>query len=424
MRELAVYRDGKGLGGNEFREAALSSVQDELGSVRKVLLIPPDITRIHSRAGLLTEWYYDAFTGSGAEVDILPALGSHLKMSGEELRQMFGDRIPLDRFIAHNWRTDVETLGSIEQSVIEELSEGKLHYDISVQLNRRLLDPAYDLILCIGQVVPHEVAGLSSYSKHIFVGCGGSEMINRTHFLGAVYGTERILGVKDTPVRKVFDLAQKRYADPLPLYYCMTVIGRDAEAGAVNGLFIGKGTEAFDKASALAQELNIDYLDKPIHKAVVYLQKDEYRSTWVGNKAVYRTRMALADGARLLVLAPGVRTFGEDPENDKLIRKYGYYGREHTLQMVEENQDLADNLSSAAHLIHGSSDGRFAITYAVDESLMPKKDIESVGFAAADVAPLLEKYNPEHLQDGWNTMPDGEEIFFIRNPSLGLWMTR
>ena len=125
-----------------------------------------------------------------------------------------------------------------------------------------------------------------------------------------------------------------------------------------------------------------------------------------------------------LVLAPGVRTFGEDPENDKLIRKYGYRGREHTLEMVEKNPDLADNLSSAAHLIHGSSDGRFTITYAVDESLISQKEIRSVGFESTDVATVMQRYNPSVLEDGWNTMPDGEEIFFVRNPSLGLWMTR
>lgn len=424
MKEIAYQKQGRGLYGQELKDIALASVQEELKTAKRVLLIPPDITRIHSRAGLLTNLYYEAFTQNGAFVEILPALGSHLKMTEEELTQMFGSSIPKERFIAHNWRTDVETAGEIEKDTIETLSEGKLHYAVKVQLNRRLLKENYDLMLCIGQVVPHEVAGLSSYSKHIFVGCGGSEMIHRTHFLGAVYGTERILGVKDNPVRKVFDLAQEKYADPLPLYYCMTVIGRDADKDGVNGLFIGKGKEAFAKASELAQELNIDYLDRPIQKAVVYLQKDEYRSTWVGNKAVYRTRMALADGAELLVLAPGVRTFGEDEENDRLLRKYGYRGRDYTLKMVEENEDLAQNLSSAAHLIHGSSDDRFHITYAVDEEIMPKKVMESVGFSAMDIQTALECYNPNTLQDGWNTLPDGEEIFFIRNPSLGLWMVK
>ena len=167
---------------------------------------------------------------------------------------------------------------------------------------------------------------------------------------------------------------------------------------------------------------NLDLVDKPIKKCVVYLTPKEFKSTWLGNKAIYRTRMAIADGGELVVLAPGIEKFGEDDRVDELIRKYGYVGREKVLELFKTEQELKDNMGTAAHLIHGSSDGRFNITYAVKR--ITKREIEGVNFCYADYDDVVKRYNPEELQLGWNTMPDGEEIFFIPNPALGLWMRK
>lgn len=137
----------------------------------------------------------------------------------------------------------------------------------------------------------------------------------------------------------------------------------------------GRDAECLTEAVKLSQEKNIDFVEQGLKKCVVYLDPGEFKSTWLGNKAVYRTRMAMADGGELIVLAPGVTKFGEDPQVDKLIRKYGYRGRLHTLEEFNkpENQDLRDNMGAAAHLIHGSSDGRFTITYAV-QGCFPRGD--------------------------------------------------
>src|SRR6202008_4889 len=141
----------------------------------------------------------------------------------------------------------------------------------------------------------------------------------------------------------------------------------------------------------------------------------EFKSTWLGNKAVYRTRMAMADGGELIILAPGLKEFGEDQEIDRLIRKYGYRGTPTTLAATKVNKELQENLSAAAHLIHGSSEGRFGITYCPGH--LTREEIEGVHYEYGDLAKMTAKYDPETLKDGWNTI-DGEEIFYISNPGL------
>jgi hypothetical protein len=125
--------------------------------------------------------------------------------------------------------------------------------------------------------------------------------------------------------------------------------------------------------------------------------------------------MAIADGGELVVIAPGLRQFGEDLEMDRLIRKYGYHGTPEVLREVSENQDLRNNLAAAAHLIHGSSEGRFTVTYAPGH--LTEEETKRAGYQWADIDLLLEEYDPTNLKDGYN---DG--FYFISNPALGLWM--
>jgi nickel-dependent lactate racemase len=342
-------------------------------------------------------------------------------MRPDQISQMFGE-IPQDLFRVHNWRTDIETLGEVPAEYIREQSEGKLNYAWPAQVNKLISQGGFDLIISIGQVVPHEVIGMANYTKNILVGTGGREGINRSHYLGAVYGMERIMGRALNPVRNVVNSAADQFLRHLPIVYVLTVVGRGTNnALAVRGLFIGDDVECFTLASELSLKVNFEMLDQPIKKAVVYLDPSEFHSTWLGNKAIYRTRMALADGAELIILAPGVKEFGEDKTIDVLIRKYGYFGTPATLKAVEANSDLANDLSAAAHLIHGSSEGRFKITWCPGH--LTKEEIESVGFAYGDLATMLKRYDPAKLSHGQNKV-DGEDIFFIANPGLGLWAHR
>ncbi len=386
-----------------------------LGQRQKVLAIPPDITRFYSRAGELTRYahqYYD-----DRLTDILPALGTHFAMTDAEIKRMFGD-VPLELFRVHNWRDDLATLGEVPAEFVKEVSGGKVDFAWPAQVNRLLVDGGFDLILSIGQVVPHEVVGMANYNKNIFIGTGGAEGINKSHFLGAAYGMENMMGRADTPVRRVLNYASDHFARDLPIVYVLTVVEATEDGQAVRGLFIGDDAECFDRAAELSLKVNFQMLDEPLEKVVVYLEPGEFKSTWLGNKSIYRTRMAMADDGELIVLAPGLKEFGEDPEIDRLIRKYGYVGTEKVLDLVDKNDDLKNNLSAAAHLIHGSSEGRFNITYCPGH--LSKEEIESVNFRYADLDEMLKIYDPTKLKDGFNTV-DGEEVFYISNPAMGLW---
>lgn len=399
----------------------LFAALDALGPRQRVLAIPPDFTRFHSQAGLLTQLVYDYYGDRLAAV--LPALGTHSPMTPEQIREMFGE-MPASLFKPHDWRHDVVTLGTVPSSYVSEITEGKLDFEWPVQVNRLLVEGDFDLILSLGQVVPHEVVGMANYNKNIFVGTGGSTAINRSHFVGAVYGMERIMGRADTPVRKLFNYGSDHFGSAMPqLVYVQTVVGRTDRGGmAVRGMYVGDDIEVFNRAAALSLEVNFEMLEQPLKRCVVYLDPSEFKSTWLGNKAVYRTRMAMADGGELLILAPGVKEFGEDKQIDGLIRKYGYFGTEKTLAAVQQHDDLRDNLGAAAHLIHGSSEGRFNITYAPGH--LTREEIEGAGFAYADLDEMLKRYNPASLHDGMNTLPDGESFFYISNPAIGLWAVR
>lgn len=406
---------------SEDLKQGLFEALHKMGDKQKVLAIPPDYTRLPSRAGELTEFTWEFYKDK--LTDVLPALGTHSPMTMEQISHMFG-KMPTELIREHDWRNDVITLGTVPADFVKEVSEGACEYTWPAQVNKLLVEGNFDLILSIGQVVPHEVVGMANYNKNIFVGTGGSEGINKSHYIGAAYGMEKMMGRADTPVRKVFNYASENFSNHLPIVYVQTVVGLNKQGNLQTfGLFIGDDFEVFDKAAKLSLEVNFEMLDKPIKKAIVWLDPSEFKSTWLGNKSIYRTRMALADNAELIVLAPALKEFGEDKQIDKLIRKYGYFGTPHTLKMVEENEELQNNLGAAAHLIHGSSEGRFNITYCPGkgEENLSKQEIESVGFNWADIDEMTSKYNPDNLEDGYNTMPDGEEIFYISNPAIGLW---
>ena len=407
------------LGQNDL-ESGIYSVLEMLGVRKKVLVVPPDYTRFHSKAGELTTYIYQYYKEHLK--DILPALGTHTPMTYNQINEMYND-VPKSLFRIHDWRKDVVTVGIVPGEFVSEITNGALNYSWPAQLNKLVFNGQHDLILSVGQVVPHEVMGMANYNKNLFVGTGGPEGINKSHFIGAVYGMERIMGKADNPVRSLLNYASANFTKHLPIVYVHTVVGCDDTGKLVTrGLFIGDDEEVFRLAADLSLKVNFTMLEKPLKKIVVYLDPLEFKSTWLGNKSIYRTRMAIADNGELIVLAPGLKEFGEDKEIDRLIRKYGYRGTPATLKSLNENEELYNNLSAAAHLIHGSSEGRFSITYS--PGYLTQEEIESVNFRYHDLYDMLEKYNPKKLKNGFNRMDNGEEIFFISNPALGLWTSK
>ncbi|MBN1513593.1 MAG: DUF2088 domain-containing protein [Phycisphaerae bacterium] len=407
---------------DEGRAATLlHGILARLGRPRRVLIVPPDITRLHSGAGMLTAILYHSLADT-AEMEILPALGTHAAMTAEQQALMFPG-LPADAFRTHDWRNDLVRLGEVPASFIRQVSEGRVDYPVFCEVNRQLVEGRWDAIISIGQVVPHEVVGIANHNKNLLIGLGGPDTIHKTHFLGAVYGMERMMGRTASPVRDVLNYMTRHFLRDLPITYVLTVRAPGPAGGLITrGLYAGDDESCFLAAADLCRRVNIERLAAPLQRVVVWLDPLEYRSTWLGNKAIYRTRMALADGGELIILAPGVREFGEDATIDRLIRQFGYHGTPHTLRMVAEHPELTANLSAAAHLIHGSSEGRFRITYC--PGALTRDQIEGVGFAFGDVNVLSRRYNPRELRDGFNTLPDGEELFFISNPALGLWGLR
>jgi hypothetical protein len=231
---------------------------------------------------------------------------------------------------------------------------------------------------------------------------------------------ERMMGRADTPLRRILNYAQDHFCSHLPLVFALTVVGTGPQGRLVTrGLFVGDDHECFRRAADLSVKVNFTVLTEELRKVVVFLDPEEFHSTWLGNKAIYRTRMAIADGGELIVLAPAVKTFGEDPEIDRLIRKYGYRTTPEIMDFMQNNEDLRGNLSAAAHLIHGSTENRFTVTYCPGE--LSREEIEGVGYRFDRLDIVRQKYDPGRLTDGWNRMPDGESVFFISNPALGLW---
>ncbi|MBQ6259935.1 MAG: DUF2088 domain-containing protein [Firmicutes bacterium] len=418
-----IYRTAEactGLTDGQIDEVLAKTLEGR--ELKNVLILPPDFSRFHSKAGYITRYYYRVLTAMGVSVDVMPALGTHVPVSKEQWDVMY-EGIPYEKMMVHDWRHGVVRLGEVPGSFIEEATEGIWKDPVDVEVNRALMDEKYDLIISCGQVVPHEVIGMANHAKNIFVGVGGSDMISKSHMIGAVYGMERMMGREDTPVRRIFDYAFEHYMKDRHILFVLTVTTAPGGNIRTHGIFAGEGRECFSAAVKEAEKQNIDLVDKPFKKCVVYLDPSEFKSTWIGNKSVYRTRMAMADGGELIVLAPGVERFGEDPEVDVLIRKYGYTGREHILEMFRrpECEDLRANMSAAAHLIHGSADGRFTVTYAVKN--ISQEEIRSVGFKSADYDELSKIYDPEKLTMGVNVV-SGEEIYYVPNPALGLWIDR
>jgi nickel-dependent lactate racemase len=392
------------------KRAALAQALKAVGKpLRRVLILPPDHTRLNSDAGELTRLLYELLS-PGATVTVMPTLGTHSPMTEAQLRMMFGDTIPLDHFYVHDWRHDVRQVGVVPGRLLKEWSEGRVDYDVRVEVSNRLF-AGYDLILSVGQLVPHEVVGIANYTKNIMTGAGGSDTINKSHFLGAAYGMERMMGRIDTPVRKLFNYGVEKFLGDLPILYVLTVMQKDKNGMVMRGLYIGDDYATFETGAKLSQKVNLDLLDAPLKKVLVYLDPHEFKSTWLGNKAIYRTRMVMADGGDLIILAPGLKEFGEDPEIDRLIRKYGYKGTPATLAAVKANPELANNLSAAAHLIHGSSEGRFRVTYCPGPNISPDA-VRAVGFEVGN----LKDYSVEGLKEGLNG-----DVFYISNPALGLW---
>ncbi|MGL4512773.1 MAG: gluconokinase, GntK/IdnK-type [Lacipirellulaceae bacterium] len=410
-------------------DARLDELIDEVAQrwvldagVKRLLLLPPDHTRLHSFAGPITTRLYQRLAGR-VHIDVMPTLGTHKPMTAAQLRLMFGDAIPRERIIDHDWREGLETLGSLPAEFLAEHSSGRMEWPVPVAVSKHVVSGGYDLVLSIGQVVPHEVIGFANHTKNVCIGAGGGDLLQTSHFLGAVVGIEEVLGTADNPVRRLVDEAFYWFVRPrVDLRFLLTVVDGRGAAPRLRAFCAGTDSDSFRWAADLACRTNVERVERPLERCVVTLDPREFHSTWLGNKAVYRTRKAMADGGELVVLAPAIDTFGEDPTIDALVRKHGYRGTDATLAALETDPGLKANLSAAAHLIHGSSEGRFRVTYCPGPGLV-REEVEGVGYNYRPYAEAAAEYAVEGRADGWHTTNAGEPFYYLRNPALGLWST-
>lgn len=419
MKELYKTNIREGIDENTIHKM-LDQLIENLKTSKKVLIIPPDFTRCYSYAGLITAYLYKKLSKT-IEVKVIPALGTHMEMTKKEKFEMFGDVIPDSAFLVHHWQNDTKIIGEIPSSFVYEVSNGLYNESIAVEVNHNLIDGNFDNIISVGQVVPHEVVGMANYSKNIFVGLGGRQMINKSHFVSAICGMEKALGVVDSPARKIFDYGQEHFLNAFPITFIQTVTTLTDNKLNLHGLYIGKSRKPFEKAAKLSQQINIFHVKKRANKVVTYLNPAELKTTWVGNKGIYRTRKMIEDGGSLIIIAPGVKAFGENAEIDLLTRKYGYCGTEKILE-IYRNGGFKNQIMSAAHLIHGSTENRFNVYYCTKPENLRKDEIISVNYNWESYYEIIKKYDPKKLKEGWNIMNDGEEIYFVGTPALGLWL--
>ena len=412
-----IKREGSGIPAEDVRQLIKKHVACH--DWKSVLLLPPDISRFHSGAGLISACYYEELTKRGCAVKVMPALGTHLPMTQEQLKEMFGDGIPMEAYLVHDFRNSIEAIGTVPGSYLDEVSEGLFKDAVTVSVNKELLSGKYDAILSIGQVVPHELAGMAGYTKNLLVGCGGGEMINVSHFLGVFYGRHRIVGVEQTPPRKLFDYAQKNMLDKLPITFVLTVMSQEDDKDIYKGVFISKERDAFEQAVALSQQVNVTHVEKPVKKCVVWMDPHSYHSTWVANKAIYRTQKMVVEDGEIIVIAPGVHTFGENDLADQVIRKYGYRPREEMLELYKSDPVLSGNMSLAGHLNRSVPSTKTKITYCTNK--LTRQEIEHANYSYMTVEEAMALYPCENWETGWKTLPSGEEIYFVRNAALGLW---
>lgn len=398
--------------------AAAECLQRLCRKPKRVLLLPPDITRAHCGAGWITERLYRNFSQT-AEVYVMPTLGQHVPHTDEQNQWMFG-AVPLDRILTHDWRRDALRVGQIPADCVSRITGGKATWEIPIEINRQVMQEDWDIVLNVGHVVPHEVLGFANHNKNYFIGVGGKATICASHMAAACYGIENNLGTLVTPLRHCYNKAEREFLSQLRHAYLMVTMAYDAEGNLGHtGLYCGDDVDTYLLAAEQSQAENITAVP-PLRKVVAVMQGDEFFSTWVANKAIYRTRKAMADGGELIIIAPGLRRFGEQDEVDQIIRKYGYCGTPKVMDAWRKNTDLQDLTHATAHLIHGSSEGRFKVTYAPGH--LSREEIESVHFGYLDLQRALEMYRIDRLNIGFNTLPNGEQIYFIRTPSAGLWV--
>ncbi len=338
----------------EVRELCSEAFERRDFDGKRILAIIPD----HSRTApidLMFRVVYDLLAKRAQQLDFLVALGTHPPMSDEAINRRVGitaderrTRYPKARFFNHEWKNpnQLVTLGAITREQVLEISDGMMDEEVDVTINRMALD--YDLLMIIGPTFPHEVVGFSGGNKYLFPGIAGQEIIDMFHWLGALITSPVIIGTKDTPVRRVIDLA----AAMVPVEkLCLSLV---AEKGGMAGLYIGKPEDAFSAAADLSDQLHVTYRSKP-YQRVLSCAPGMYDDIWTGGKCMYKLEPVVADGGELVIYAPHITD--ESVVHGLIIEKIGYHVRDYFVRQWDRFGSIPRGV--IAHSTHVRGVGTF-----------------------------------------------------------------
>ncbi len=338
------------------------AVRHALAGVRegtRVLAVIPDKTRDDNTDLLFPMISEELAARRAAAFDALVAQGTHPPMTDVEKRAKIGAgsaAMPLlGEVFDHHWDRPSEllTLGTLSRAEISSLTGGLMAEDVPVQLNARLAQGRYDLILVVGAVVPHEVAGFAGGAKYFFPGVAGPELTHLTHWLGALATIERVIGRVETPTRHVIEAAAAKIETPVIGF--TSVSTRSGAGLRTHALFTGGLRETVRQAAEVSARLHVRHTGRRFRRVIALLD-EHYDEMWVGGKASYKLGAIVEDGGELVIYAPQLK--GISTTHGRLIEKYGYAPLEQVREMVEGSDELRANLCVAAHLAHVSYAGR------------------------------------------------------------------
>ncbi|QDS97199.1 lactate racemase domain-containing protein [Adhaeretor mobilis] len=409
----------------------VDTLLSDLSPMRRVLLLAPDATRSSSFAGEIASYIYHKLIDR-TDVHLTPTVGTHEpdEKDWRSIREMYRD-IPESAYKLHEHDevAGLYDLGVLPDDEILRISGGEFAAPVPVQVNRNLVEGNYDQVFSIGQVVPHEVMGFANYDKNVFIGAGGKNFIDTSHWISALCGIDNVLGKIDSAPRQLLDAASalaKRDPRFPSVHYLLTVRGQSS-AGDIgtHDFFCGTSKETFYRAAKLSLRENCHASNQPYQQVIVRLNEKKYRSFWLSNKAIYRTRRAIATGGTIHVIAPGLDRLGENEIQSKLIGKYGYCGTQGVKQILQIDPEMQANVGVAAHLIHGSTENRFHVRYYTHHSselLSACRFADGqLGYSLEDIETAHERFSELTVGESFNA---DQRRLVIDDPGLGLWITK
>ena len=345
---------------DEVREVVREGLDALRLDGKRVLIIIPDGTRTMPMPQMFG-LFQELLLPRASAMDYLVALGTHQPLSDEQLTKHVGQRVVKGqvgkiRIFNHRWDdpASLATLGTISANEIAKITDGLMSQDVPVRLNQLIFD--YDQIIICGPVFPHEVVGFSGGNKYFFPGIAAAEIINFTHWLGAVMTNYRIIGSGYTPVRQVIDRAAAMINRPAA---CLALV---VTHEGLAGLYCGSPREAWEAASALSAKKHIIYVEKPFRRVLSTMPR-LYDDLWTAAKGMYKMEPAVADGGEVVIYAPHINEVSYT--HGKLIDEVGYHCRDYFLVQWDKFKDYPGSI--LAHSTHVKGLGTYDAAAGVEK---------------------------------------------------------